>query len=613
MEMFYGILIYFSKSIIFISAMKIKITFMEKPPIINCHSHIFTGKNVPPYLAKTFLVWPLYLIITPNFIINIFRFWYKNRKYSPYFFKHKRWFKFLTKLSTHYSTFVKGNLILYFIVGLANLWLISHALLFLFKKNILKQIYEFLKGDLCIVEIKQFLVRYHILRLDLPLYLNIIILLFVIIFVKSGRDLILFLAKSGLKFMRLLPSKATIEFIGRYFNIGRFAIYERSLDIFGRLNSQYDEQTGFVVLPMDLSFMAAGTLDEEGNFQSQMGDLISIKRNNKNIFFPFVFVDPRRIAAQSNFLNIEGNPETGEVTLLECDIKRYIENEKFNGFKIYPALGYYPFDERLLLLWKYAADRNFPIMTHAIRGTIFYRGTKKKEWNFHPIFKQSTGKGDKTFEPLLLPETQNIDFINNFTHPLNYLCLVDERMLRRVVAQSTKPIKDFFGYIDDDTKLKHDLAQLKICFGHYGGDDEWEKFFETDRNNYAASIITNKDIGIDFLRNSQGKFTEGKIEELWRDIDWYSIITSLMLQYDNLYADISYILHNEKIYPLLKQTLNHEKLKHKILFGTDFYVVRNHKTEKQMLAELKANLSTEDFDLIARYNPIKYLNSVNFE
>lgn len=584
----------------------------EKPPVINCHTHIFTGENVPPYLAKTFLLWPFYYILTPNLIIRFFRFWYKDRKYSPYFFKHKNWFKTITKLAAIYSTLIKGNIFLYLCVSLFNLWLITHAFIFLFKNNILKTIFDTLKDDFDLAKIKYFLVKYHILFLDLPNYINWLNIAFIILFIKTGRDLIFFFGKNSLKFIRLLPNKSTIEFLGRYINIGRFAIYKDSFNIFGRLKGQYDEKTGFVILPMDLAFMDAGKLTDTGNYQNQMGNLIGIKKNHKDIFFPFVFIDPRRISAQTGFLDIGGNAETGEVTLNDCEVKRYIETEQFNGFKIYPAVGYYPFDERLLLLWKYAADRGLPIMTHAIRGTIFYRGAKERQWNFHPVFKQSTGNGNKTFEPLLLPETQNIDFINNFTHPLNYLCLVEEKMLRKVVEQSSDTVKTFFGYVDEKTKLKYDLSKLKICFGHYGGDDEWEKFFEADRNNYTASIINNNDMGIDFIRNKQGEFTEGKIEEIWRDIDWYSIITSLMLQYDNLYADISYILHNEKIYPLLKRTLKHEKLKHRVLFGTDFYVVRNHKTEKQMLAELESNLSTEEFDLIARYNPITYLKSVNF-
>jgi hypothetical protein len=44
-----------------------------------------------------------------------------------------------------------------------------------------------------------------------------------------------------------------------------------------------------------------------------------------------------------------------------------------------------------------------------------------------------------------------------------------------------------------------------------------------------------------------------------------------------------------------------------VLFGTDFYVVRNHKSDKQMLAEVMGGLETAEFDQIAVVNPKKYL------
>ena len=82
----------------------------------------------------------------------------------------------------------------------------------------------------------------------------------------------------------------------------------------------------------------------------------------------------------------------------------------------------------------------------------------------------------------------------------------------------------------------------------------------------------------------------------------------MMLQYDNLYADISYILHDEKIFPLIKQTLQNDELKTRILFGTDFYVVRNHKSEKQMLADLQKALTPGELARISFTNPKKFLN-----
>jgi hypothetical protein len=44
------------------------------------------------------------------------------------------------------------------------------------------------------------------------------------------------------------------------------------------------------------------------------------------------------------------------------------------------------------------------------------------------------------------------------------------------------------------------------------------------------------------------------------------------------------------------------------LYGTDFYVVRNHKSDKNMLADMMGGLDEKDFDQIASTNPRKFLN-----
>lgn len=265
-------------------------------------------------------------------------------------------------------------------------------------------------------------------------------------------------------------------------------------------------------------------------------------------------------------------------------------------------MGYYPFDERLLPLWKYSADNGIPILTHAIRGTIYYRGTKEKAWSRHPIFKQSDGNN------LLLPQLKNIDFINNFTHPLNYLCLVEEKLLRLLVAQSSNEVKVLFGYTNNETALLHNLKHLKLCFGHYGGDEEWQKYFEKDRDQFVQQLVTNPSHGLNMIKEGKIDETMNLLEQVWLNVDWYTIISSMMLQYPNLYADVSYIIHNDDIIPLLKHTIQNSGLKAKELFGTDFYVVRNHKSEKEMLAEIQAHLTEQEFDEIARINPRKFLN-----
>jgi predicted TIM-barrel fold metal-dependent hydrolase len=358
---------------------------------------------------------------------------------------------------------------------------------------------------------------------------------------------------------------------------------------------------------MDMEFMGAGKSPKE--YGQQMAELLEIKKDHPNEAFPFIFIDPRRkTVGNQKFFGYE--IVNGKVVLEEgCFIKEYIEQHQFSGFKIYPALGYFPFDEMLLPLWKYAEQNCIPLMTHCIRGVVYYRGSKEKSWDSHPLFEQAMGREE--YKPLLLPQMKAIDVQEIFTHPLNYVCLLNKEWLAKVVAKTTDPkIKTLFGYNEQTKEIATGLEDLKICFGHFGGEDEWGRFFEKDRDNFSSQLIRKPDFGLDFsTRDSKGKPVPGRMEQYWKSADWYTIICSLMLQHDHVYADISYILHGDlAILPLLRQTLQHQKLKTRVLYGTDFYVVRNHKSDKNMLADMRGGLLKEEFEQISEENPLSYLS-----
>ena len=580
----------------------------SKKPITNCHTHIFIGESVPPYLAKTFLIYPLYKLVNIGIILKICRWWFLNKKTSPRQWKHKGWFKKMQEFFVAWRTFIHRYLIIDRLITFINVVIVYHAI-FYFSEWVLGL---FIRPDSntekSILSVINWLKEKHLLWVNPGALVKITVTLFAMLFIEYGRKLMFFLLKKLWSFLSILPNKKTIEFIGRYVNIGRFAYYRKQAKLFDRLKDQYPSGTRFIILPMDMEFMEAGKIPVAGNFETQMRELaqLKIRAGYKDLIHPFVFADPRRTMVGTKPFFAWEHDNKGNVMLQPCFIKEYIEQLNFSGFKIYPALGYYPFDETLLPLWKYAADKKLPVLTHTIRGTIYYRGAKRKEWNHHPVFEQINARGKRS--KLLLPELKNIEFINNFTHPLNYLCLVEERLLRLVVGKASEKIKALFGYNGEDYPMNHDLSHLKLCFGHFGGDDEWKTFFEKDRDNYTSQIETKPATGLAFLSNGPIGNSMNRLEQIWKDVDWYSIICSMMLQYKNLYADISYILHDEEILPLLKKTLQHPELSKKVLYGTDFYVVRNHKSEKEMLADMQAGLSEKEFDQIARDNPAEFLN-----
>ncbi|EDP70153.1 hypothetical protein FBALC1_11487 [Flavobacteriales bacterium ALC-1] len=621
----------------------------KKPPIINCHAHVFTGDYVPPFLAKTYLPGPLYRALSLSFVIKVLRWYYT--KIKPWFYKdnYKSWQRFWAKC----ELFFKRTFILGILKFLIEAYLLVSVVFYLGL--------AFFNVDVNYTGFKALIVKALVWLQDsgwivkVPsLFYKLVFFILILIFFKSVRNIVFALLRQ----LKVLPGKHFSDLFHRYVQIGLFSKYKKQSGIYDKLKKQYPPEAHFVGLPMDMQYMQAGSLkqvydktqkefikipkDPKTNkrdkffaMQYQMQGLLDIKqrKTDKDLFHPFVFAHPERMT-DKRYFDYTVDPETGKVSLVKgCMMQVYLEEHQFAGIKIYPALGYYPFNELLLPLWKYCIQHSLPIMTHCIKGTIFFRGKKKKEWDNHPIFTE--GKVDETkrkavetdkrvdfdidadyiqedSNALHLNEVKNIDYCNNFTNPLNYLCLLDETLLKKVVAQAKdKSIQQLF-YDTSGVWRPDGLKDLKLCFAHFGGDDQWKRFLESDRDNYTTQLILQPQKGIDFFENVSGNPSPGKLAYVWKHVDWYTIICSIMLQYDNVYADISYILHDAIILPLLKQTLSNDNLKTKVLYGSDFYVVRNHKSDKAILADMRAGLTEHEFDQIARYNPRGYLNLPTF-
>ncbi len=587
-------------------------------PIINAHTHVFTSRHVPPLLAKKFIPFPLYYLAHLDIIIGVFKFFksFKNLYYQ-------NWHRNLRRFLYYVFAAISRNPILRILHWILSIWLVLLAfyyfhdwILGLYTDSTSK---ETLLGK-AIESLRNTMIEYYVFPMNPTVLIKVIVVLFVLLFIKTGRNLIFFIFKKIFTFFKLIPGKETQKLIDRYLLIAKYAIYKNQTNIFSKMKEQYPKGSGFVLLPMDMTHMKAGKCKE--TYESQLEELAKIKNSptykKQGVkIHPFIFIDPRRI--QKDHKNKSGqntysssdlfnySHKKGTITLEPGIVKTYIEKHGFDGFKIYPAIGYYPFEKELLPLWKYACDNEIPIMSHCIMGTIFYRGSKSKEWDEHWVFKD-----EETKDQLLLPEVKNVDFQRNFTHPMNFLCLLEEPFLRVLIQKyNDNDLNSVFGYTDPMTPLKRNLKNLKICLAHYGGEDQWKKYLEKDSYGYSQQIIKNPTKGIDFIKFLTGTtdIDFDRLAQMWKYVDWYSIISSMMMQYPNVYADISYILHDKEIFPLLKETLKsrYGQLRNRVLFGTDFYVVRNHNSEKDLFVSSDALLTDEEFDLIARTNPNHFL------
>ena len=210
---------------------------------------------------------------------------------------------------------------------------------------------------------------------------------------------------------------------------GNFASQQ---ELFERLSLFYPPSARFAVHAIDFDYMGAGRAPK--NYLAQLEELAALKRKFPQKVYPFICLDPRRPNLYDLF-------------------RRYIEEETFSGIKLYPPLGYFPFDERLYPIYEYAQQRQIPIMTHCSSSTpVFGRDLPPKNERIHP----------KTLEPMKYKTKRK--FGDHYAHPDNYLWLLQ------------------------------DFPQLKICFAHFGGDAQCRRYYKSNdpddiRDNWFVKVF----------------------------------------------------------------------------------------------------------------------------
>jgi hypothetical protein len=160
-----------------------------------------------------------------------------------------------------------------------------------------------------------------------------------------------------------------------------------------------------------------------------------------------------------------------------------------------------------------------------------------------------------------------------------------------------------------------DFRNLKMCMGHFGGNEEWNKYL-TDPwlPAYNAANGGSLNIGNAWF-DETGK--NGKI--LCKAYSWFSIICDMMSKFPNMYADISYTLSDDRTFPLIKLLLTseyynqsrdgHPSISSRILFGTDFFVVSKAGSEREMSIKLREYLGDGLFEIITCTNPLTFLKT----
>ncbi len=203
------------------------------------------------------------------------------------------------------------------------------------------------------------------------------------------------------------------DLFNRYARFLRQGDQARQEDVLRNLEKAYPDDTRFVILSMDFTYMGAGKSPR--NFIEQLEELALLRQKVGDRIVPFIAADPRR-------------PD-----LLRL-VRSYIEEHAFGGIKIYPPLGFFPFDKRLDPVYAYAEAEGIPVLTHCTRGGIYYRGNLSAQDRIHPITgARMKGRGNKSLS-------------DYYSEPSNYHHVLEK------------------------------FPNLKLCLGHFGGSGEWEKY-----------------------------------------------------------------------------------------------------------------------------------------
>jgi predicted TIM-barrel fold metal-dependent hydrolase len=223
-----------------------------------------------------------------------------------------------------------------------------------------------------------------------------------LMFFKPSRKILIFLAiqvGNIFSFFKLfvpglnLPSTAlSYNSLVRYERFFETGAAQKQEDVFKKTRLHYPKNTRFIVLPMDMAFMGMDKPVVE--LKEQLEELAELRNQYHDTVIPFFAADPRR-------------PEMLDL------FHEFIDIHKFKGVKIYPNLGYYPDNTKLIEMYHICEDKKIPIMAHCSPGGVSLHKASKDE-------------------------------VRKFGNPANY------------------------------KEILKDFPKLNFCLGHFGGAEEWE-------------------------------------------------------------------------------------------------------------------------------------------
>ncbi|QBY01559.1 hypothetical protein E2K80_13180 [Rhodophyticola sp. CCM32] len=133
------------------------------------------------------------------------------------------------------------------------------------------------------------------------------------------------------------------------------------------------------------------------------------------------------------------------------------------------------------------------------------------------------------------------------------------------------------------------FRDLRVCLAHFGGQKDWAAYGNPDRvAPDAYEVVNNWQVGI------REMITSGDYPNLWTDISY------TLFQFEENIAFLRLFLTGEGE--------KAERLRSRVLFGSDFYMTRQEKLpEKAVCFRLRNALGEDLFRKIADENPVIWL------
>ncbi len=344
----------------------------------------------------------------------------------------------------------------------------------------------------------------------------------------------------------------------------------------------------YAVLMMDMQYMDRGHC--ERTLREQLIQLCDIRALPvyKDRIYPFLAIDPRRELLET------------ERDLQLMPLFEDFEDEIF-GLKLYCGLGYFPFglgsqldkleadlndssvkftkmertaakeilEEAKIMdkVYKKAIERNLPIVTHCGIYNAVYTNMPRRKL----VTKIKLGIkyfwDDRTFEEVGLI-FKDKHFYRHF--------------MRTHFWKKKRYLANFFFLPQNYRCALENYPGLKLCFGHFGGQDEWDRHFGHPP------------------AKGREKFFKPKQ-------DWLLTIIELMREHENVYADLAYNMCFSQLYANLNDLLVNTGIEDRILYATDFFFNENLVSAFQYNQNIINRMNDPLFLKIARVNPRKFL------